>query len=314
MKKFKSLLFKYLPNAAHYQFCMQVSNGLSTAGEIVIAALGDIPGRFGGWLDKETALMEWVKKSALTARIAEADNRLDHALVALNAQVHALEYSLTPDTAETAHEVMLMLKNYGRVYSKPYEEEEGDTIAILSQLTGTYAAAVTQLGLTAYVAELRGAFIDFKELLAQRDAFSLQKPEESFTVVRRGIEGEYHQIVTKVNAGAALGVSPGFAAFIDLLNPEIDRLNLEFHRVRRNIDAAQPAPILPQTFTGDYLTPTPDVYCTNPKGETEKLVLGRDYNLTYRNNRDAGNAECTLHGKALFYGHKTVTFIIEHPQ
>jgi hypothetical protein len=313
MKKFRTLLFKYLPNAAHYQFCARVSDVLSTAGVTVITALGDTVERFNRWLAKETALMEWIRKNVFTAQISEADRRMTHALVALNAQVHALEYSSASGFAEAAHEVMLMLKNYGKVYRKPYEAQEGDMMTILSQLTGTYAAAVTLLGLDACVAELQSAFTEFKELLAQRDTLMLQKPEENFATVRRGIEKEYHQIVMKVNAGAALDASPDFAAFINALNPEIERLNLEFHRVRRNINAAQPAPIPSQTFTGDYLTPMPDVYYTNPKGKTEKLVLGRDYNLTYRHNRAAGNAECTLHGKGLFYGRKTVTFMIEHP-
>lgn len=69
MTKFKSLLFRVLPNAAHYHFCSQVSSSLSTGGAAVIAALGDIPARFNAWLAKEFTLMEWVRRSLLTAQI-----------------------------------------------------------------------------------------------------------------------------------------------------------------------------------------------------------------------------------------------------
>ena len=32
--------------------------------------------------------------------------------------------------------------------------------------------------------------------------------------------------------------------------------------------------------------------------------------MTFRNNVDAGNAKCTIHGKGAYKGRKTVTFII----
>jgi hypothetical protein len=309
MKKLKALLFKFLPNAAHYNFCMQVGVALSSASDAVKAALGALIGQFNTWLAKETALMEWVKKSTLTKQIAEADHRMDRALVALNAQVRALEYSTSANVAEAAHEVNNMLRNYGKVYVKPYEEQEGDVRTILQQLTGAYAVDITTLGIAPLVTELQGAFAEFQALLAQRDVKSLQKPAESFTVVRRGIEELYHQIAALVDANASVG-NAGFAEIIDLLNPEIERLNAEFHRVRHDIATAQPEPIAPQPHTGEPVNPTPAVYSVNAKGETEKLELGKDYNLTYKNNKEVGNAECTVHGKGLFFGHKTVTFVI----
>jgi hypothetical protein len=40
------------------------------------------------------------------------------------------------------------------------------------------------------------------------------------------------------------------------------------------------------------------------------LVLGKDYNLSYRNNIEEGTAECIIHGKGYYKGSKTVTFVI----
>jgi hypothetical protein len=310
MKKIKSILFRTLPNAAHYNFCVQVSDMLSTAGTAVLAALGEFPARFHAQLDKESALMAWVKKSAFTAEIAAADHRIDRALVAFNALVRAKEYSLTPDIAEAAHRMRIMCRNYGTLYNKSYDEENGGVYVILEHLTGAYAADVALLGLGDCVTELQGAYTEFQELLARRTAELIHKPGETFVAVRRAIEAEYHQIVTRVNAGALLNISPDFAAFIDTLNPQIERLNAEFHRVRRNIAAADPAPIPPQTYTGEPLTPMPEVYFLTSKGEVEKLTFSKDYNLTYRHNKNVGNAECIIHGKGLYYGHKTSSFNI----
>lgn len=313
MKKFKSLLFRILPNAAHFNYFSQVSIHLSAAGSAVLAALGDLTAQLNMWLNKETALMEWVKKSILTGQIAEADHRVDQALVALNAQVHAMEYNPVPAKAEAAHGLKIMLKNYGSVYSKPYEEQEGDVRAILLQLRGAYSADVTLLGLSAYVDELDVAFEEFRQQLAQRDTKSLQKPDETFPTVRRGIEAVYHRMVTLVDAGAALNTSPDFAALIDKLNPEIERLNAEFHRHRKDIgagDACVVEPISTQPYTGKAVTVLPRVYYREEGKPTVELVFSKDFSVTYRNNVNVGTATLILHGKGAYKGQKIVTFNI----
>jgi hypothetical protein len=311
MAKIKSLSFKHLPNAAHYGYCVHVSEQLSAAGATVLAALGDLPAQFNAWLDKESALMEWVRKSVLTAQIAGADRRVGKALVALNAQVRALQRSITPGVADAAHAVCLMLKNYGKVYIKPYDAQSGGVEAIIEQLIVAYAAEVAQLNLGVYVAELQDAAAEFRQLMVQRGAQWQQKPAENFKAVRRGIEADYHRIAARVNAGAELNLSPDFAAFINKLNPVIEYLNAEFHRVRHKLASADIAQIPPQPYTGAPVTPAPEVYYTTPKGAIEKLMLGKDYNLTYKNNRRPGNAACTVHGKGAYYGRKTVTFFVE---
>jgi hypothetical protein len=310
MKKLIAILFHFLPNAAHFNYCTRVKSVLATASETVKTALGGLITDFENWCNQEFAQMEWVRKSILTEKIAEADVRMDRALVALKAQVHALEYSLTTTIAEAAHRLNIMLNSYGKVYRKPYDEQMGDMLAIIAQLIKSYAADVTTLGVGPLCAELVGAFTEFQKLFEERGADSLKKPENSFVTIRREIEKVYHKIAVKLDAGAAMGTD-GFAAVIDQLNPDIEHMNNQFHRALRNIAAAEPAPIPPQTHTGQPLTPTTDVYYVTPHDGTVKLELGKDYNLTYKKNKDVGTAECTIHGKGGYTGHKTITFIIE---
>jgi hypothetical protein len=123
MKKLKAILFHFLPNAAHYNFTATVRTVLSNAADIVKTALGDLLQDFINWNNKEFDSLEYLRKNVLTEKIAEVDHRLDRTLVALKAQVHALEYSLTTDIAEAAHRMSIMLSNYGEVYNKPYDEE-----------------------------------------------------------------------------------------------------------------------------------------------------------------------------------------------
>ncbi|MDR1866322.1 MAG: DUF6261 family protein [Bacteroidales bacterium] len=310
MTQFISLTFRFLPNAAHFNFCTQVNFTLSNAGATVLMSLGDLPVQFGQWYEKETALMEWIRKSELTKLIAEADKRIDRALVAISSHVKAEGYSPLPNISEAARRVGIMLKNYGYIYQKPYEQQEGDIRTILMQLSGDYNMDAMVLNLDAWITELQTSFTEFQQLLAQRDTRSLQKPKDSFPTVRRGIEKIYHQTVKIVNAGSLLNISPDYEVFINKLNPEINRLNTEFHHTRRNIIDAEPSPIPQQEYTGYPVTPTPDVFYAAPNSDPVKLQLGKDYNLSYKNNKNAGNAQCTLHGKGKYTGRKTVTFII----
>lgn len=312
MTKLKTLLFRSLPNAAHFNFCTEVSLELATSPSTVTSPLGQLIPQFNGFLNEEKSLMEWIKKDVLTKKIEDADYRLDHALTAIRAMARAQEYSLVQNIAEAAQRVYVMLMGYGDVSKRPYEEEEGDIRAILNQLNGAYVGDVSTLGLSPQVNELQAAFTAFEQLLTQRDDKSLKKPERTFREVRRDIEKVYHQVETIVNAGAIIGTATAaFITFINHLNPEIERLNGEFHRVRHDISDAQPEQIQPQTYTGRPLTPVPKVLYVTKSDGTIQLELGRDFDVSYYDNIEVGVARCMIHGKGAYKGSKTVTFVIQ---
>jgi hypothetical protein len=309
MVKFRALLFKYLPNEAHYAFFGRATGELSNAGSAVHTALGPLIAELNGWFAKETALVVWIRKSTLTDGIADANRRLDHALTGLAVQVRGARHNTDPAVSAAAEHLYIMLKSYGKVIDKPYLQEAGAVNAILGHLNGDLHADVQTAGLTAWVPEIQAAQNEFVRLFKEREVQSLGKPREKFSEVRRGIENVWHRIVMLVNAGAALNTSPEFAALINTLNPGINNLNSEFHRVRHNIAAAEPSPVERQACTGEPCTPVPEVLYATPGGAL-KLELGKDFDITYKNNVNPGNASYTLHGKGGYRGYKTVTFII----
>ncbi|MDR1338961.1 MAG: DUF6261 family protein [Prevotellaceae bacterium] len=309
MVKFRVLLFKFLPNEAHYKFFDRAWEEVAAAGSSVQSALGTLSGELNDWFVKETACVEWVYKSALTASIADAERHLNKTLLGLSAQVRGARYDSNPVVASAAKRLYIMLKSYGYVSRKPYLQEIGATKAIIVHLKDDMAPDVQSAGVSRWTMEIQTALNDFVNLFEQREAQMLNKPEQGFPEVRRGIENVWRRIVVLVNAGASLNTSPEFAALINRLNPEIKYLNGEFHRVRHSIAAAELSPIEKQPYTGKPCTPVPEVLYVTPK-ETLRLVLGKDFNVTYKNNVNAGNAECTIHGKGGYRGLKTVTFII----
>jgi hypothetical protein len=309
MIKIKVLLFHYLPNEAHHRFFEKATRELAAAGSGVKSVVEPLDIELNKWFTMETADLAWMRKSELTAAIADADYRLDNALTGLSAQVESARHSPQPDVALAAEHLYLMFKKYGRVVSKPYPQEIEAVSAILAHLNGDHAADAQTVGVAVWIAELTSARADFVSLFEQREAQTLEKPASGFRETRREIENVWHQIVNKVNAGSELNFSNDFEKFINTLNPEIDYLNNAYHRVRFDIALCEPAPIKPQTYTGYPCTPTTEVLRVTKNG-TIKLELGKDYNFTFKNNIEVGNAECTIHGKGAYRGHKTVTFII----
>ena len=310
MTKFHALSFKSLPNDIHYSFFEKVARELAKAGDDVKDAIEPLDVELNKWFAMETADMAWIRKSALTAAIADADHRLDNALTGLSAQVNAARHNVQPGVALAAEHLHIMLKSYGRVRDKSYQGEVADVNAILAHLNGDYAADAQAAGITGWIPEITAAAAELRSLLEERDAESLGKPEFGFRETRRNIEHVWHQITQIVDGGVALRFSNHFEMFINALNPEIDRLNNEYHRVKRDISKAQPSPIKTQPYTGLFCTPLPDsVLYVTPKG-TERLELGKDFNVIYKDNVEVGNAKCTIVGKGAYRGHKTVTFII----
>jgi hypothetical protein len=312
MAKLKTIYFRNLPLAAHCRFCIKVSNEITNSPSALIQTLGQLPTQFNTCLTVEKAIEDWIVRSFLTEQIEEADRQMDRALTALRAQVRAQEYSSTTTVAAAAKRVYIMLMDYGKVTVKPYEKQAGDVQSILRQFAsgGPYYYDAATLGLSTLISELQAALTLFDQLLKQRDEKSLLKPDKTSAEIRSEIEPIYHRIEAKINAGAELNTSTAFETFINHLNPEIERLNEEFHRVRHDIADCQPEQIQPQTYTGRPLTPTPKVLYVTTHDGTVQLELGKDYNLTFKNNTDVGSAECTIHGKGAYKGRKTVTFVI----
>lgn len=314
MRQIHALHFKLLPLAAHYEFFSNLSVWLLTAGEAVKQMVAALMPALQSWLEKETAVISWVRKSVLTGEIAEADRRIDHALVGINAAVTAALYAPDEETVATARRLHVMLKNYGRVAAKSYDEEAGDVQVLLEQFTGSYAPDITAIGMTDRVAELQTAFDNFERLLRRRADKQATKPSCTGKEARKGIEAVYRKMVVLINAGSAVGLSDDFIAFVDYLNPYIDRLNAEFAKTRQDISAADIEPIEIQYYTGQPLTPVPVVYYATPHNGTVRLEPGKDYNLTYRHNVHTGNAQCIVQGKGSYRGSKTITFNIEQIQ
>jgi hypothetical protein len=313
--QFFALHFKNLPIDPHFGYFSRWFVPELTNYPAVSAIVADLRPEFNEWYEKEKTLLDWVRRSEYTVKIAEANKALDQALSAFWAQVRSASFLSSTEQRDAAARLELVHRRYGYIQKKPYETEASDVLEILGMLEigGERAADVAILELNTWVLPIRVAYTAFNNLFHNRNAEWMNRPNYTFRDVRPGIEGVYHRMVRLIESNAVAGPTADMCeAFIDRLNPEIKHLNEQYHRARKDLSAnVQPEPIPTQDYIGEPITPTPKVYFITPEKATILLELGKDYNLTYKNNVKVGNAQCTIHGKGRYKGKKTVTFIIE---
>jgi hypothetical protein len=316
MVKIVTLYYRILPNVAHYNYFTYVREVLDNAAPVVRTALSALLPSFNEWLTKEEQLIEWVYKRTFSTQILESIRCMEHILAGISSQTMGLKHDPEPAVAKAAQRIHRILNHYEWECYKANEtlSLSNDMQAILMKLQGNYAADVATLGLAEGVSILETAFTEFQAWLAQRDAQALKKPADTIVVVRHNIDKLYRKMTSILNARAIISMDVSvFVAVIHQLNPEIERLNAEYHYPKYAILYAELAPIPPQPYAGGQpVTPSPDVYYNTLHGETKKLVRGKDYNLYYKNNTHPGTARCLLYGKGLYAGNKTVTFIIKN--
>ena len=309
MIAFKNLALQYLPNDAHCGFFRDATKKLAEAGSDVKNAVKPLDAELDRLYAMEADNMYRLRKSNITAAIAAANRRLDSAVVGLSKQVASARHSFLPAVAEAAKKIYIMLRNYGYVINKSYDREIADVEAILRHLNGDFAADVQTAGVAAWIPEITVACAELAGFIEERDRKSLDKPEMNFRNTRIAVDKVWRQIVKIVNGGVAMRFSNDFGNFINSLNPEIERLNNEYHRVRINIAACEPAPVPQQPYTGYACTPVPEVFIVTKNG-CVRLELGKDFTVACKNNVNAGTATCIIRGTGAYKGKKIVTFII----
>jgi hypothetical protein len=296
---------------AHYQL-FRVLKNLFEAFPAVAALIGALLPKLLELIELEGKLVDAVRASEFTLLIAEADRRRDNDIAGLSAAVKAFLHHYNPEKAEAARILEIRLKAFHEsINKKTYEEETAAVAILIEDLQTTHAGRIAELDLGGWVDRLYISQNRFESVFAQRNDERTHKPQEKLRDVRKQIDAIYSDATDIINAHALIGGDHICDDFIARLNQELEYLKEhEHHHAKIDIAHAEPAPVDPQKYTGQPVTPALQVLYVTPHDGTVKLELGKDYNITYKNNVNVGNAECTIHGKGKYKGHKTVTFII----
>jgi hypothetical protein len=214
-----------LRNEAHYQFFAAVI-ALTVKFPLIVEKLGDLFGLLQRLFAKEDEVVDYIRKSDYSAKIADADARLDRAVVGFGETVRGALHHFRPEVADAALSLKNLMKTYGNIIRKSYDEELAAVTNLLQELGGAYAAKVAPIGgLSEWITEIRAASENVAELLALRNTEKAGKPQERMTDVRHKTDAAWRDMVAKVEALALVEGETEYAAFIKELNELIDRFN-----------------------------------------------------------------------------------------
>jgi hypothetical protein len=302
-----------MPLPPHFEFFYETNVRLTTADELIRKAIAALMPEYQLCLDKEQKCYRWVRKSDLTVKIKGASKEVNRLLVLINSGVAFGSRSTQSAIAASGKRTYDMIKNYGRVTQKPYDAKAGAVRELLDHFTTDYAHDIDNLGLGMQVQLLGVALDTFVNLLGQRDDERVEKPPYTAEEARKGMENAWAAIVYAINSNAGVGKSPVFAEFIDHINTEIERLNVEFNHPKKDISVIGRlviATIPTQIYTEQPVIVIPEIYYVDDNGQATRLWLGKDFEVSYRNNIDVGTAEVIIHGKGDYSGQATSKFNI----
>ncbi|MDR1983352.1 MAG: DUF6261 family protein [Prevotellaceae bacterium] len=311
MKFFKAIKTNHLRNEAHLQFMLLLKQLIDTTAAVKAVVERYYPS-FVALLDREETLVDLSKKSEYTDRISAADSHVDNIITGINRTIDAALHHFDPDVADAAKVLHDMMKPFGRVAKKPYEEESAAVKVMLDDLTGKYAVQSQKLGLTPWLTELAAAQDEFETLVNERNIEYSERPKDNTQALRNEVDVEYYNILERVDAAAVFNGETAYQAFIDQWNSRIDYFNEhEIHHHRRyDIANARVGAIADIPYNGQPATPMPVIHYIKADGTVETLVFERDFSLVYKHNDRPGTAQTVIHGKGTYKGSIEVTFNI----
>jgi hypothetical protein len=307
MKKIKTILFRFLRGEAHFQFLTLFNELLiefPSAKSIVISFYNE----FVALLAQEKTIVDAKKRSDYTKQIAEANDRNDQLIIGIKETVSAALHHFNEMVVEAAESIFGLLKAFGDIAGKSYEEEAAAIkILIDDLLSEKYSAKTTLLGLDPWVVELSTSLETFESLIKKRNIEQSEKPQQKLLSIRRKLDIIYKNMTDMIASADMLDTADTYTEFIKRLNVQIVYFNEHNHRpARKNIKNANIDVIPVQMYTGKAITPIPVVHL-----DDKELTFAKDFTLTYKNNVNPGVATVGLLGKGIYTGKKSVTFNIE---
>ncbi|MDR1197734.1 MAG: DUF6261 family protein [Prevotellaceae bacterium] len=217
-----SINLHLLKNETHVQFNENI-NGIFikySPQTLGIKALYDL---YKSAFDNETAALDIIRKSELTAKITEQDNRRDSIYRGFADTVKGAMNHFDPACAQAAETLYDIFRHYGNIARKTLDDETAAINDLLRELSlPTAAQAVTLLGLTSWSNKLAEENTLFAELMTERYVEAAEQTPFRMKETRIETDRYYHAIVNQLENQWLTGVT-ALEAVIGEMNAVIER-------------------------------------------------------------------------------------------
>jgi len=220
---------KHLRNDEHFQFHTAVRDLIIEESAQTLK----IEPQFAAYqtlYNKEDEGIKRISKSALTAKIHDADRARDETytgMVEINNIM--LRYSFNQPAREAAGRLKILFDTYGNLSHKPLNEQTSAIYNIVQELKGGYMTDTMTIGISVWTLELEARNIAFEALMVERFHETASKSDVNVRAARLEVDAAYDIIVERVNALAVIEGVAVYESFIRMLNAIIAKYTAILH-------------------------------------------------------------------------------------
>ena len=224
----KTIDLPKLNNGAHYEFMKVVSDRFATETALSTnAAAKKAIEALAAAVKEEDRCLVISQKSLITDDIKAADDKRDNIFRGLRKSIKGLTDAPVADVAQAAKELQQCLVDYRIDPAMQLDRETGLLHNFIADLETKYAAQVTKLGLTLFVAPLKEANAKVEQFIVNRTTAQSAVAAGELRAARLATDAAYRHLVKFVNALAMVSGTTDYDALAKFLNEHIDRYKHE---------------------------------------------------------------------------------------
>ena len=173
---------------------------------------------------KYAAIMKRIMKSAETQAVNDTDEIRDRACTGTFLYTEAMTYHSSPDKAESARRIKIVLDTYRNPSRFSLGEQSGVIYNILEELSKpSYATHIQKIALSEWLAYVSTAQRNFEAAYAKRaDSRSEEATDTTTIQARKDADVEYNKAMATINALLILQPTTELTKIVGRINDYID--------------------------------------------------------------------------------------------
>ena len=215
-------------NGAHYEFMKVVNDRFAAETTLSTnASAKKAMEALAAALKEEDRCLVISRRNLITDDIRAADKTRDDIFRSLRKAINGFTEAPVADVAQAAKELQQCLVDYRIDPAMQLDRETGLLHNFIADLETKYAAQVTKLGLTLFVAPLKEANAKVEQFIVGRTTAQSAVIAGELRQARLATDAAYRHLVKFVNALAMVSGTTDYDALAKFLNEHIDRFKHE---------------------------------------------------------------------------------------
>ena len=215
-------------NGAHYEFMKVVNDRFAAETTLSTnAAAKKAMEALAAALKEEDRCLVISRRNLITDDIRAADKTRDDIFRSLRKAINGFTDAPVPDVAKAGKVLKQCVADYAINPAMQLDRETGLLHNFIADLETKYAAQVTKLGLTLFVAPLKEANAKVEQFIVDRTTAQSAVAAGELRQARLATDAAYRHLVKFVNALAMVSGTTDYDALAKFLNEHIDRYKHE---------------------------------------------------------------------------------------